>query len=144
MLNSQLVLGLAAGLVVVFSITMFAGRAGSDWFRDEVEQSLLSVNGLEGLAQASVSSTRPAAFNTHPEVVDHKRTIEIPNAVKSVSINALSSPSEQQLEGDEHEEAHENTAAPEEPEEVEDCPIRLANGKSYCETMLTTVTLSRL
>ena len=128
-LNSQWVLGLAAGLVVVFSITMLAGRAGSDWFKDEVEQSLLSIHGLDGLAQASISSTRPAVSITHPVAVNHERTLDIPQAVKAASTNALSSPAKQKLEDGEHEESN---AAPEveEPEEVEDCPIKLANGNS--------------
>ncbi len=131
-LNSQWVLGLAAGLVVVFSITMLAGHAGSDWFKDEVEQSLLSIHGLDGLAQASVSNTRPAVSIAHPVAVNHERTLDIPQAVKAASTNALSSPARQKLEGGEHEESNEEPEPEvEEPEEVEDCPIKLANGKSF-------------
>ncbi len=128
-MNSQWVLALTASLVVVFSVTMFAGRTGSDWFKDEVEQSLLSIHGLEGLAQVSVSSTRPAVSSIHPAVVSHEHSLEEPKALKSVPTNARPSPSQQlEVEEPQDEEAHESGEAPEEPEEVEDCPIRLANG----------------
>jgi hypothetical protein len=116
--------GLAVGLIATFGFTMFVGRAGSDLFKDEVAQSLMGIGGLDGLLEAS--SSQAAASGNHG--VAKRKTIS-----KSDIVTTKSTSIKQKLEDEPpSEEQHEAAEAPpdeaEEPEEPEDCAIKLANG----------------
>ena len=112
--------GLAVGLIATFSITMCVGRAGSEWFKDEVAQSLMSVNGLDGILQSSSSQITKAAAAKEIS--------------KKVEVRAEETSIKQKLEDEApHSDEHPNEAPPNEnhdADEVVDCPIKLANGKS--------------
>jgi hypothetical protein len=121
-------LGLVAGLICSFGITMFIGSAGSEWFKEEVSLSLKSIHGLDGLQ----SSTTQAGISGHTKPIK-SNTAKL-NSLSAARVSKKLSSKQKLEETDEAstpssgEVPSENEPTQDLPEEVEDCAIKLANG----------------
>ena len=123
-------LGLLAGLIATFSIAMFAGRAGSEWFEEEVSQSMMRIHGLDGLAQATSSQTEKMISTA--KKYHHKKASVSRVSSKSGLEEDEPPPEEAETPVPNPEEVpNENTATEAVPDENDDCAIKLANGNYH-------------